>query len=237
MYSAMLAIYRREIRLYFNTPVAFIATIIFLLFVGWFFNSTFFLQNAATVRTLFEVTPFAFLFFVPALTMKVFADELRSGTYDLMISKPVSLTGIITGKFLATLTVVAVFLIPTFLYVILASSLAPLDWGPVVGGYLGMLILASIYASIGIFASTLTDNQIIAFITGFVISFLFYIAGNFSMFLPQPLGLITNFLSIETHIRGILRGVVDTRDLIYAISMVTTFLTLAWMVLTHRREK
>ncbi|NUQ80484.1 MAG: ABC transporter permease subunit [Bacteroidetes bacterium] len=237
MYSAMLAIYRREIRLYFNTPVAFIATIIFLLFVGWFFNSTFFLQNAATVRTLFEVTPFAFLFFVPALTMKVFADELRSGTYDLMISKPVSLTGIITGKFLATLTVVAVFLAPTLLCVVLVSSLAPLDWGPVAGGYLGMILLASIYASIGIFASTLTDNQIIAFITGFVISFLFYIAGNFSMFLPQPLAMITDFLSIDNHIRGILRGVVDTRDLVYAISMVTTFLTLAWMVLTHRREK
>lgn len=229
------AVLRKELRLFFNTPVAFIATIIFLIFVGWFFTSNLFVSNAATLRTMFDITPFAFLFFIPALTMKLFSEELKSGTYDLMISKPVSLNTILWGKFLATLTVVVAFLIPTLLYALTLSSLSTIDWGPVFGGYLGLILFASVFISIGMFASTLTENQIVAFIIGFIMSFLFYIIDKISMYFPGLLGGVMQYLSVDYHYNSISRGVIDTKDLVYVISMVLVFNFLSRLTLSKRK--
>ncbi len=235
MNPSISAIYKKEIKLFFNTPVAFIATIIFLVFVGWFFTSNLFLANAATMRTMFEITPFAFLFFIPALTMKLFSEELKSGTYDLLISKPVSTGEILWGKFFATLSVSGVFLIPTFLYAITLGSLSNLDWGPVIGGYLGLMLFAAVYISIGIFASTLTENQIVAFITGFILCFFFYICDKMSIYFPGFLGGFVQYLSVDFHYNSISRGVIDTKDLIYAVSMVFVFHFLSRLTLLRRK--
>ncbi len=237
MTPSLAALIRKELNLFFNTPVAFIATVIFLLFVGWFFNSTLFLENSASLRTLFNVAPFAFLFFIPALTMKLFAEELRSGTYDLLVSKPVSLVQIITGKFLAANLVILVLLAPTLLYAVTIGSLAPLDWGVVAGGYLGLLMVGAIYTSVGIFTSSLTENQIVAFISGFVLSFLLYTANQIGIFVPGAISSLFEYLSVGTHFTAIARGVIDSRDVVYALGMVILFLTLTWLVLLNRREK
>lgn len=235
MNPSLLAVFRKELRLYFNTPVAFIATIIFLIFVGWFFTSNLFVSNAATLRTMFDITPFAFLFFIPALTMKLFSEELKSGTYDLMISKPVSLNHILWGKFLATLTVVGAFLVPTWLYALTISSLSSLDWGPIFGGYFGLILFASVFISIGIFASTLTENQIVAFIIGFILSFLFYIIDKISIYFPGLLGGLLQYLSVDFHYDSISRGVIDTKDLVYVLSMVLVFNFLSRLTLAKRK--
>lgn len=236
MNPSLAAVFRKELKLFFNTPVAFIATIIFLAFVGWFFNSTLFLENAASLRTLFTVTPFAFLFFIPALTMKLFSEELKSGTYDLLVSKPVTLPQVIAGKFLAAMTVIAVFLVPTLLYALTVGSLAPLDWGTVAGGYLGLILIGGIYVSVGIFTSTLTENQIVAFISGFVLCFILYTADRIGMFVPSAVSPFFQYLSVNVHFTAISRGVIDSRDLVYSFSMVVLFLTFSYLILLKRKE-
>lgn len=235
MNTSLLAVFRKELRLFFNTPVAFIATIIFLIFVGWFFTSNLFLSNAATLRTMFEITPFAFLFFIPALTMKLFSEELKSGTYDLMVSKPITLNNILWGKFLATLVVVGAFLLPTFLYPLTLSTLSTLDWGPIFGGYFGLLLFASVFISIGLFASTLTENQIVAFIIGFIMSFLFYIIDKISIYFPGLLGGLLQYLSVDYHYNSISHGVLDSKDIIYVVSMVLCFNFFARLTLAKRK--
>lgn len=232
---SLMAIFRKELKLFFNTPVAFIATVIFLLFVGWFFNSTLFLQNAATMRTLFDITPFAFLFFIPALTMKLFSEELKSGTYDLMASKPVTISHIISGKFLATLMVLAVFIAPTLLYLLTMSMMAPLDWGPVIGGYLGLVFLGSVYIAIGLYASSLTENQIVAFILAFIMSFFFYIIDKISVFFPGVMSTLLQYMSVDFHFQAINKGVIDTRDIIYTLSMICVFHILTYLNLSKRK--
>lgn len=236
MNPSLAAVFRKELKLFFNTPVAFIATVIFLVFVGWFFNSTLFLENAASMRTLFTVAPFAFLFFIPALTMKLFSEELKSGTYDLLVSKPVTLPQVIAGKFLATMAVISVFLAPTLMYAVTIGSLAPLDWGTVIGGYLGLLLIGGIYTSVGIFTSTLTENQIVAFISGFVLCFLLYTADRIGMFVPSAISGFFQFLSVNVHFSAISRGVIDSRDLIYSFSMMVLFLTFSYLILLKRKE-
>lgn len=235
MNTSLLAVFRKELRLFFNTPVAFIATIIFLIFVGWFFTSNLFLSNAATLRTMFEITPFAFLFFIPALTMKLFSEELKSGTHDLMVSKPITLNNILWGKFLATLVVVGAFLLPTVLYPLTLSALSTLDWGPIFGGYLGLLLFASVFISIGLFASTLTENQIVAFIIGFIMSFLFYIIDKISIYFPGLLGGLLQYLSVDYHYNSISHGVLDSKDIIYVVSMVLCFNFFARLTLAKRK--
>ena len=166
-----LHILSKELKDYFISPIAYIVISIFLVVTGWFFFSTFFLYNQAELRNFFTLLPITFAFVIPAVTMRLFSEEFNVGSYEILLTLPVSFKDIILGKFLAAVLFMAAALLPTLSYPICVSTLGELDWGPVMGGYMGAILLAAAYAAIGLFASSLTRNQIVAFIVGTVICF------------------------------------------------------------------
>lgn len=157
--SAATAILARELSAYFSSPVAYIVSGLFLVFSGMLFISTFFLVNRAELRDFFGLLPVLFSFFIPALTMRLFAEEKRSGTIETLFTLPVSALDAVLGKFLAALVFVAVMLLPTLAYVLTAAFLGDLDPGPVVGGYLGALLLAAGFSAVGVYASAVTKTR------------------------------------------------------------------------------
>jgi len=167
-----LQIFSKELKDYFVSPIAYIVICIFLLISGWFFFSTFFLVNQANLRTFFSMLPLIFPFVIPAVTMRLFAEELHIGSFEMLLTLPVRLSDVIMGKFLACVAFVVLMMAPTLSYAIWASFMGEIDWGPVIGGFFGAVLLGSAYSAIGIFASATTRNQIIAFIIGMVICFL-----------------------------------------------------------------
>ena len=157
-------IFKKEFGTYFVSPIAYIVISIFLVVTGWFFFSTFFLFNQASLRNFFSLLPITFAFVVPAVTMRLFSEELNVGSYETLLTLPVTDGDVILGKFTASVAFVAAMLVPTVAYPIFVSFLGQLDWGPVVGGYVGALFLGASFSAIGLFVSSLTRNQIIAFI-------------------------------------------------------------------------
>ena len=167
----VLCIFRKEFFAYFSSPIAYIVIAIFLLVTGWFFFSTFFLFNQASLRSFFRLLPIVFAFVVPAVTMRQFAEELNIGSYETLLTLPVRITDIMLGKFLASSAFVAAMLVPTLAYPAIIAFLGDLDGGPVIGGYLGALLLGAAFSAVGLFSSALTRNQIVAFIIGMAICF------------------------------------------------------------------
>lgn len=231
----VLTIFRRELRSYFNSPVAYVVIVVFLAIVGWFFSSNLFLMNVASMRVVFELVPLVFLFFIPAITMRLLAEEQKTGTLELLTTRPVRDAEIVLGKFLAAWVLVAVTLLPTVLYVIVLASLGPLDIGPVVSGYIGLLLMAAVYAGIGLFASSLTENQIVAFIISFLIILALFLLNKVLMYVPEGLASTFEFLGIDYHFSNIARGVIDTRNLIYFASLIGFSLLLARVSLERRK--
>jgi ABC-2 type transport system permease protein len=231
----ILTIYRRELRSYFNSPVAYVVIVVFLAIVGWFFSSNLFLMNVASMRVIFELVPLVFLFFIPAITMRLLAEEQKTGTLELLTTRPVRDSEIVLGKFLAAWVLVAITLLPTLLYVIVLAFLGPLDVGPVVSGYLGLLLMAAVYIGIGLLASSLTENQIVAFITGFLVILALFLLNKVLIYVPEGLASTFEFLGIDYHFSNIARGVVDSRDLIYFASLMGFSLLLATMSLERRK--
>jgi len=168
---AALHICKREFASYVVSPIAYIVISAFLVVTGWFFFSTFFIHNQASLRNFFSLLPVIFSFIIPAVTMRLMSEEFNIGSYETLLTLPVTFRDVILGKFLAASLFVAIMLLPTLFYPITISLLGSLDWGPVVGGYIGAMLLGSAYAAIGLFASALTRNQIIAFIIGVVVCF------------------------------------------------------------------
>ena len=154
---------RKELRTFFDSHIAYIVITIFLLIAGWFFFSDLFLVNQASLRNLFSIIPFIFMFFVPAVTMRLISEEKRSGTIEGLVTLPVRDYEIILGKFLAGLILIGVAVILTLVYAITLSGIGDFDFGSVVSGYVGLIFLGAAYLSIGIFTSSLTENQIVAF--------------------------------------------------------------------------
>ena len=211
-------IFKREFRSYFLSPIAYIVISIFLLVTGWFFFSTFFIYNQASLRIFFNLLPIIFSFVVPAITMRLFSEELNIGSYEILRTMPVTLLDIVLGKFTAALVFIGVMLIPTLAYPACISFLGKLDWGPVVGGYIGALFLGAVYSSIGLFASSLTRNQIIAFIIGIAVCFGLTLVDKMLFFLPGALVGFFQHLGADYHFQNISKGVIDSRDLLYFIS-------------------
>jgi len=230
----ILSIYHKELKSYFNSPVAYIVITVFLLISGWFFSTNFFLMGQATVRTALSVIPLIFIFFIPAITMRTIAEEKKSGTIELLVTMPISDMDIVLGKFFAGLTLLSIAIFCTLSYVLTASLLGNLDGGPTFGGYMGLFLMGSAYLAIGIFASALTENQITAFIISFAIIFVFFMLNKVLIFVPGPLVSIFEYLSIDYHFNSLLRGVIDSRDLIYYLSLTTFMLTLAGKSLGSR---
>lgn len=215
----MLNIARREFKGYFISPIAYIVISIFLILSGWFFFSTFFLYGQAEMRNFFSLLPVIFSFIVPAITMRLFSEEFNTGSYELLMTMPVSPVHIIAGKFLAASAFVALMLAPTILYSIFISFLGELDWGPVAGGYIGAILLGASFTSIGLFASSLTKNQIIAFIIGMTICFVLTLIDKMLFFLPDSLLSVFQYLGADYHFQNISKGIIDTRDVLYFISI------------------
>jgi len=234
-FSNVLTIYRREIRSYFNSPVAYVVIVVFLAIIGWFFTSNLFLMNAASMRIVFELVPLVFLFFIPAITMRLIAEEKKAGTIELLTTKPVRDVEIVLGKFLAAWTLLAAALIPTLIYLITMLALGKPDVGPILTGYLGLMLMGAVYIGIGIFASSLTENQIIAFIISFLIVLALFMMDKVLIFVPAGLTSTVEFLGIDYHFSNIARGVIDTRDIIYFASLLVFSLMLATVSLERRK--
>lgn len=212
-------IFNKEFKAYFVSPIAYIVISVFLIVTGWFFFTTFFLYNQATLRNFFALLPTIFSFVVPAVTMRLFSEELNVGSYETLLTLPVTFQDVILGKFLAAVVFVAAMLIPTLAYPVAISFLGQLDWGPVLGGYVGALLLGAAFSAIGLFASSLTRNQIIAFILSMAICFSLTLIDNMLFFLPQPVLSLMQYMGTNFHFQNISKGILDSRDILYFLSI------------------
>ncbi|MBO4859311.1 MAG: ABC transporter permease subunit [Treponema sp.] len=216
-------IMKRELKSYFSGPIGYIVTGLFLIISGFIFFSTFFLQNRAELRSFFSLLPILLSFFVPALTMRVFAEEKRVGSIETLMTLPVTETNVVAGKFLAVFIETLVMIAPTLFYVVAAEIFGEPDYGPIVGGYIGAIFLCACFVAIGLFASSATKNQIIAFFVGFVICIVLTLIDSFLVLLPASIVSTLSFLSANVHFSSIAKGIIDTRDLLYFISLGALF--------------
>ena len=228
-------IYKRELRSYFNSPVAYVVIVVFLAVLGWFFTNNLFLMNVASLRIVFDLVPLIFLFFIPAITMRLIAEEKKAGTLELLTTKPVRDVEIVLGKFLAAWTLLAAALLPTLFYLVTIVALGKVDLGPIISGYLGLMLMGGVYIAIGLLASSLTENQIVAFILSFLIVFVFFILDKILMYVPDALASTLEFLSMDYHFSNIARGVIDTRNLIYFGTLLGFSLFLSTVSLERRK--
>jgi len=212
-------IFKKDFRSYFVSPIAYIVISIFLLVTGWFFFTTFFLFGQASLRNFFSLLPIIFCFVIPAVTMRLVSEELNIGSYEILLTMPVTFTDVVLGKFMAATAFVVALLIPTLAYPITVSLLGQLDWGPVIGGYIGAILLGASFCAIGLFASALTRNQIIAFITGMAICFGLTLIDKMLFFLPRSLLGVLSYLGADFHFQNISKGIIDSRDIVYFLSV------------------
>ena len=227
-------VFKKEFATYFVSPIAYIVISIFLLVTGWFFFTTFFLYNQANLRYFFGLLPLTFAFVVPAVTMRLFSEELNVGSYEILLTMPVTFSEVILGKFLAATAFVAAMLVPTLAYPITVSFLGDLDWGPVVGGYIGAILLGGAFAAVGLFASSLTRNQIIAFIIGTAICFTLTLIDKMLVILPSVFVGPLQYLGADFHFENISKGIIDSRDIIYFVSVGFVALYGAYLGLRER---
>ena len=231
----MKAILLREINSFFGSPIGYLVIAIFLIINGlflWVFDGDFNILNSgfADLSPFFTLAPWIFIFLIPAVTMRSFSDEKKQGTLELLLTKPLPVSSIVNGKFFAALLLIAIAIIPTLLYVWVIYGLGlpegNIDLGSTLGSYFGLFFLIAAYASIGIFTSTLSDNQIVAFILAVFLCFVFYfgfegIATYFGTFQNTISG-----IGMDTHFKSMARGVLDTRDIIYFVTITVLFLAL-----------
>ncbi|MDX2498637.1 MAG: ABC transporter permease subunit [Desulfobacterales bacterium] len=210
----------KEFKDYFISPIAYIVISIFLLVTGWFFFTTFFYYNQADLRNFFGLLPITFAFLIPAVTMRLFSEEMNVGSYELLITLPVTFKDVLLGKFLAGVLFVAAALLPTLAYPICIAFMGQLDWGPVAGGYLGALLLGAAFVAVGLFSSSLTRNQIIAFTVGMAICFSLTLIDKMLFFFPNSLLGVIGYLGADFHFQNIAKGIVDSRDILYFLSVV-----------------
>jgi len=210
---------KRELHAYFDSPAAYVVLSVFLLFTGWFFGNALFLENVASLRSVFDIAPFIFLFFIPAITMSTFAEERRAGTIELLLTMPIKDWQVILGKLLAVAILLMSAVGLTIVYAISISLMGDLDFGATFGGYLGLFLLGTTCGAVGIFASSLTRNQIVAFIMGFAIIFGLFLVDKVTAFFPPSIAGVLQYIGIDFHYKNLLRGVIDSRDVLYYVSL------------------
>lgn len=233
--SPALVIMKREMGAYFASPIAYIVTVVFLITAGIFVFQVFFFQSRAELRSYFSLLPFLLSFFIPALTMRLFAEEKRSGSIETLLTLPVSETHVVTGKWLAAFFSSGAMIAPTLLYIIPLVIFGSPDFGPIVGGFLGALFLCAAFSAIGVFASSVTKNQIIAFIVALAICITLTMVNTFLIFLPARIVDVASYLSASTHFTSISRGIIDTRDVLYFVSLTVFFFYLT--VIAQQKER
>lgn len=231
----MKSILFREIKSFFGSPIGYLVIAIFLLINGlflWIFEGDFNVLNSgfADLSPFFTLSPWIFLFLIPAVTMRSFSDEKKQGTIEILLTKPLSLWQIVNGKFFGSFILIVIALIPTIIYVYVVSNLGlktdPIDYGSIFGSYFGLLFLASSYVAIGVFTSTLSENQIVAFILAVFFCFLFYYGFQGISNLFKNNSEIISKLGMDYHYKSMSRGVIDSRDVLYFISITILFLSL-----------
>ncbi len=224
----------KEFKDYFISPIAYIVIALFLIVTGWFFFSTFFIFSRADMRDFFSLLPIVFSFFIPAITMRLFAEERNVGSYETLLTMPVSFTDIALGKFFAATLFSAAMLVPTLAYPVFISFIGDVDPGPVAGGYLGALFLAAAYCAMGLFASALTRNQIIAFIIGCALCFTLTIINRMLFFMPPKIVAVIEYIGASSHFTNFSKGILDTRDIVYFISLVCIFIFSTYIVMQEK---
>jgi len=242
----MIALYKKELSIFFSTIIGPLIIGLFLLINGLFLWSNIsqfnILDNAyASIDSFFTISPLLFLLFIPAISMRTFSEEYNIGTIETLITKPIASYKIITSKFLAVLTLVIASIIPTFSYVItiffLGETTGNLDLAGITGSYIGLLMLSSIFSSIGIFASSISDNQIVAFILGVTVSTIFYFGFDLlSMIKPlQSINMILQKTGISYHYNMMSKGLLLASDIVYFISVSFLFLKSSEIVISNKK--
>jgi len=242
----MLSIFSKEINTFFSSFIGYIVIGVFLALTGlmmWVFPDYSLLNyNYASLDQLFEMAPIIFMFLIPALTMRSFAEENQTGTIELLATRPITDLAIVLGKYLACLALVLFALIPTLLYYYTVYQLGDppgnLDSGAIMGSYIGLLFLGGVFVAIGLFASAITDNQIVSFVLATFLCFFIYWGFFFLSNLPIFVGKvddIVQMIGIDYHYRSISRGVIDTRDVIYFLSVIGVFIMLTLTALGRRK--
>jgi ABC-2 type transport system permease protein len=234
-YKKILVLFKKEFRFFFFSPIAYIFICVFLIFAGWVFFSQFFLFNQAEMRNFFELLPYFLAFIIPAITMGQFSEEFSVGSYEMISTTSVSLMDIILAKFLAACAFMFIALIPTFIYPVSIAFIGDLDFGPVIGGYFGSVLLIGAFAAIGIFSSALTKNQIMSLI----ISIAICVPLTFILFMDRYLppvfsGIIDNF-SAAARFENIAKGVIDLSDVLYFLSLILIALYSTKLVLDRKK--
>jgi len=230
----MKSIVLREIKSFFGSPIGYLVIAIFLIINGlflWVFEGDYNILNTgfADLTPFFTLSPWILIFLIPAVTMRSFSDEKKQGTLELLLTKPLSIWQIVNGKFIGALLLIIMAIIPTFIYVAVISNLGMpegnLDMGSTIGSYFGLLFLIAAYTAIGIFTSTLSDNQIVAFIIAVFLCFFFYFGfEDLAAVVPNVSSIIAS-LGMQDHFKSMSRGVLDTRDILYFTSITVVFLS------------
>lgn len=242
----MRVLFYKEIKEFFNSVSGYLVVVVFLIINSlfmWIFRGNFnvFDIGFANLNTLFIISPWVFLFLVPAITMNVFSGEMRSGTIELLLTRPLSEMQIVMAKYLASVTLVLIALLPTIFYLVsinfLADPVGNVDFGAIAGSYTGLFFLAAIYSAIGIFASSLSSNSVIAFLLSVLFCYIFFLGFEnlADLTLSGKVGDLVISLGINDHYRSMSRGVIDTRDIIYFLSVIGIFVFLTKLRLESRK--
>jgi len=242
----MYTLFKKEINSFLNSLIGYIVLIVFLVITGlflWVFPVEFNIPDYgyASINGLFLIAPWVFLFLIPAITMRSFADERKGGTLELLYTKPITDVQILTSKFLASLTLVIIALIPTIIYYLSVYHLGlpkgNIDSGATWGSYIGLIFLGASFVAIGVFSSSLSDSQIVSFIISVFLCGFMYIGFEFiyTLSLFGSADLLVKSLGIQAHYASISRGVIDTKDLVYFLSVIGLFLLLTKVVMERRK--
>jgi ABC-2 type transport system permease protein len=230
---------KRELQAYFDSLMAYILLILFLGFSGfftWLYGSDIFYIKQATLMPFFNIAYWTLFFFIPALTMRLISEENRMGTMELLLTKPIGNWQVITGKFLASLILIILALLLTIPYVITVSSIGNIDGGEVFSGYLALVLFSAMYISVGLFTSSISNNQIVSYLLALFIGIFFQVI--FNMLAENASGVvghILDYLSVSTHFESMTRGVIDSRDLIYFLGISFIGLVLTDSILMKKR--
>ncbi len=229
---------KRELGTFFDSLTAYIMLVAFLGFSGfftWLYGSDIFLRNQADLQVFFNIAYWTLFFFIPAITMRTMAEENKSGTIELLLTKSVSDWQIVVGKFVACMVLILIALALTLPYYLTVWKLGPVDHGSVLTGYLGLILMSATYISIGIYTSTVTSNQIVAFLSALLIGIFFHIIFDvIASGSTGSIGAFFSYLSLSTHYDSISRGVIDSKDLIYFFSIIFLGLVLSETTLSKR---
>jgi ABC-2 type transport system permease protein len=231
------AIVKKELRTYFNSPIAYIFIVALLGFSFWMFFRGFFLQGQVDMQPFFSFMPWIFLLLIPALTMRIWAEESRQGTIETLLTSSVPLPLSVLAKFTSSLIFLIITIVSTLVLPITLSFIGNLDWGAVIAAYLGMILLGACFIGVGLVISSLTNNQIVSFIISALVCFAFYILSQpiVTYSLPSLIVPTINFFSLGAHYDSITRGVIDSRDLIYYLSFIALSVYINIQILESRK--